>query len=163
MRETNEKESRFLRLIEDNRRLVSKVCFMYAVDSAHFDDLYQETMLNLWRGLDTFRGDSAPSTWIYRMAINTCLTDFRRLKNRPSAMPAEALPELNDPLSDRPEQLREMYRLIGQLGEVDKAIVMMWLDELSYDEIAEATGFPRNTVATRLRRAKARLVEAGNS
>ncbi|MDE6572234.1 MAG: sigma-70 family RNA polymerase sigma factor, partial [Duncaniella sp.] len=72
------KETRFMAILDDNRRLIYKVCYMYADDSEHFNDLYQEVLANIWQGLDSFRGDSRQSTWIYRVAINTCVTYYRR-------------------------------------------------------------------------------------
>lgn len=156
----SEKEQQFLAIIDQNRGLISKVCYMYAVDDDHFKDLYQETLINLWRGMESFRGDSAISTWIYRTSINTCLTVYRRNKHHRSNTSIDAISDIADATPDRTAQLKEMYRLISQLERLDKAIIMMWLDEKTYDEIAEITGLARNNVATRLRRIKAKLVTA---
>ena len=76
-----QKEARFVAIVNDNRQLICKVCYMYATDNDHFKDLYQEVLASLWQGLDSFRGDSKMSTWIYRTAINTCVTFFRRHKS----------------------------------------------------------------------------------
>lgn len=159
----NEQESRFLAIVESNRQLIYKVCYMYATDRDHLQDLYQEVLANIWEGLVSFRGDSAVSTWLYRTAINTCVTFYRRHNRHSSEMTSlDVASELVADDGARAEQLREMYRLISQLSKIDKAIILMWLDERSYDEIAEVTGFTRNNVATRLRRIKQRLVESGN-
>ncbi len=158
-----DKERLFLEMIDSNRALISKVCYMYAVDRDHFKDLYQDALVNLWRGFDTFRGEAARSTWIYRVAINSCQTEYRHSRRSALNDNLDDHAELADQSVDRPSQLREMYRLISKLGRMDKALIMLWLDEKSYDEIAEITGLTRNNVATRLRRAKAKLVEAGDS
>ncbi len=158
---TSEKESRFLTIVNDNRRLIYKVCYMYATDHDHFQDLYQEILANIWEGLGSFRGDASVSTWLYRTAINTCVTFYRRHNTHASEMTSLDLAgELQADDGTHGEQLREMYRLISRLGKLDKAIILMWLDERSYDEIAEVTGFTRNNVATRLRRIKQRLVDS---
>ncbi|MDE6466304.1 MAG: sigma-70 family RNA polymerase sigma factor [Duncaniella sp.] len=157
------KETRFMAILDDNRRLIYKVCYMYADDSEHFNDLYQEVLANIWQGLDSFRGDSRQSTWIYRVAINTCVTYYRRNSPHTSGrIPIENVTEIEAPDNSRGDQLREMYRLIGGLPKMDKALILLWLNEKSYDEIAEIAGLPRNTVATRLRRIKQKLVEQNN-
>lgn len=163
MSSETDKEQRFLAIIEKNRGVISKVCYMYATDDDCFKDLYQETLINLWRGIDSFRGDAAVSTWIYRTAINTCLTVYRRTRRHQMETSVDSLPEIADSGDEKSAQLKEMYRLISQLESLDKAIIMLWLDENSYDEIAEITGLARNNVATRLRRIKARLVAASDS
>ena len=151
----SEKESRFMAIVNDNRRMLCKVCYMYADSDEHFKDLYQEVLANLWQGLDSFRGDSRLSTWLYRTAINTCVTYFRHNgKHDRGKVGLDTLADTMSDDSDRPAELRQMYRLIGGLDKMDKALILMWLDEKSYDEIAGVTGLPRNTVATRLHRIK---------
>ena len=78
MSHKSEKEQQFIAIIESNRQVIYKVCYMYAADDDHFKDLYQEVLINLWRGIDRFRGDAQLSTWIYRTSINTCVTYYRR-------------------------------------------------------------------------------------
>ncbi|MDE5989269.1 MAG: sigma-70 family RNA polymerase sigma factor [Duncaniella sp.] len=156
----SERESRFMKVVNDSRQLLCKVCYMYATDRDHFQDLYQEVLANIWVGLDSFRGESAISTWLYRTAINTCVTFFRRHSSHAASMTSlDLAADLEADDGVRMEQLREMYRLISDLDKLDKAIILMWLDERSYDEIAEVTGFTRNNVATRLHRIKQRLAE----
>lgn len=156
---TSDKELRFLDLIECNKQLICKVCYMYAVDSNHFNDLYQETLINIWQGLDKFRGDSQVSTWIYRTAINSCITFYRRNKVLANATSIENMADMIDDRSDRPSQLREMYRLVSRLNKLDKALVLLWLDEKTYEEISDITGVSRNNVASRLRRIRFKLVK----
>lgn len=148
-------------MVHDHRNLIYKVCYMYAEDSDHLNDLYQEVLANLWQGIDKFRGDSKPSTWVYRAAINTCITYFRRHSRHSSASVSldtiAHLPDDSD--STRTARLKMMYNLIADLGKLDKAIILMWLDEKSYEEIAELTGLQRNAVASRLRRIKQKLAD----
>ncbi len=147
-------------VVNDNRQMIYKVCYMYATDNDHFKDLYQEVLASLWQGLDSFRGESKMSTWIYRTAINTCVTFFRKHKSHGAdTVTLEAVADIPGDDNSRSDMLKEMYRLISGLNKMDKALILMWLDERSYDEIAEVTGLSRNNVATRLRRIKQRLVD----
>jgi len=153
------KEQQFLDLIDRNKQLICKVCYMYATDSNHFNDLYQETLINIWQGIDRFRGDAQVSTWIYRTAINSCITFYRRNKVLANSGSIDDMADMIDDRSDRPSQLREMYRLVSCLDKMDKALILLWLDEKTYDEISDITGISRNNVASRLRRIKARLIK----
>lgn len=161
MNKKEEKEQRFLALIDCNKQIIYKVCYMYANDENHFNDLYQEVMVNLWQGMDGFRGDAQLSTWVYRVCINTCVSIFRRSGKFGISLPVDEIIDI--PYDDsRSSQLKEMYQLINRLNRMEKAIILMWLDEKSYDEIAEVTGLTRNNVASRLHRIKAKLIEGGN-
>lgn len=158
MKRSSEREEQFLKLIEHYDAMVRRVCFMYSSSAAPFDDLYQETMANLWRGLESFRGESSVSTWIYRMTMNTCITWLRRNRRHTGHVNIEeAVQMVAGDDSEHRENLRILHEMISRLNPIEKAIVMMWLDEKSYDEIADVTGFSRANVATRLHRIKARL------
>lgn len=156
------REQQFMQLVADNRQLICKVCYMYATDADHFNDLYQEVLANMWQGLSSFRGEASISTWIYRMAINTCVTFYRRNRRNDSRnVSLESILELPGEETSRADKLREMYRLISTLEPLEKALILMWLDERSYDEISQVTGMGRNNVASRLRRIKQKLVKKG--
>ena len=147
-------------IVNDNRQMLYKVCYMYASDASELDDLYQEVLANLWQGLGSYRGDSRLSTWIYRVAFNTCVTYIRHnAKHGHGRVTLDAVSDFQCEDSERGQRLRHMYRLISCLDKMDKAIILMWLDEKSYDEISELTGLQRNTVATRLHRIKQKLSE----
>lgn len=133
---------------------------MYAEDSEHFKDLYQEVLANLWQGLSGYMNRSKISTWVYRVAINTCITYFRRHgKHSDVARLDDTMYGIVDTNHEHAEQLRQMYEMIGRLGKLDRAIIMLWLDEHSYDEISDVTGLSRNNVASRLFRIKQRLMK----
>lgn len=164
MRHNGEKEDMFLDLVDRYKGVIVKVCYMYATRTSHFDDLYQEVLVNLWQGMDRFRGQSSPSTWIYRIAINTCITWHRRNGKHDAWMPIDDAPEpADDDSMERMSDLNDMYSLISGLDPIEKAIIMMWLDEKSYDEICEVTGFTRANVATRIHRIKDKLMKRENS
>lgn len=151
----------FMEIIHENSALIHKVCYMYADDSEHLRDLKQEVYANIWSGLDNYSGLSKMSTWIYRIALNTCITYFRRHGKHSSAsqLDEQAYSVAADDDNDHAVKLRQMYKLIGQLGKIDKAIIMLWLDEHSYDEISSITGITRANVASRLHRIRLRLTE----
>lgn len=153
----SQKEILFTEMLEQNRTLIMRVCYMYATDSEHFNDLYQETAINLWQGMDKFKGDSKLSTWIYRTTLNTCISYYRKNHRHSETTSLESLMELPDESSNHISELKEMYRLITRLRKLDRAIILLWLDEKSYDEIAEITGLSRNNVASRLHRIKTQL------
>ncbi len=155
-------ETAFESIMKSYHGVISKVCFFYSEDSEHFKDLKQEVMVNLWKGFDCFRGESELSTWIYRVSLNSCISFHRKHGKAKNLIPIDEMTELVDPIADRPELLREMYRLINQLGKIEKAIVMLWLDERPYDEIAEIIGLPRNTIASKLHRIKEKLSKMAN-
>jgi RNA polymerase sigma-70 factor (ECF subfamily) len=156
-------EEDFLKIVRDNERLIYKVCMFYASDKQPLSDLYQEIVANMWTSFRSFKHNCALSTWIYRIALNTCITglrkEMRRLKSITIRELHNALPE---PESMH-EEITEMYRTVNRLGEVERAIVLLYLDDKSYQEIAEITGLTISNVATKLKRAKRKLKDMYNA
>lgn len=152
-----DKEQRFLAMLDDNKSIIAKVCCVYTSPTSDFDDLYQETVANLWLGFDKFRGESKISTWIYRAAINTCITWHRQNKkhNNNTSLIDELPIAVED--SNRMADYKLLHGLISQLLPLEKAIVTLWLDEKSYEEIAEITGLSRANVAVKFHRIKEKL------
>ncbi len=153
----------FNQLLSEYSGLVSKICYMYATDGEHFKDLYQESLINLWQGIGKYRGDSSVSTWVYRVVLNTCVSYYRRNKHHLGSMPLDAIAEPTAAEDERNDDLKMLYSLISRLGKLDKALIMLWLDEKSYDEIAAITGLTKSNVAVRLNRIKKRLTEMNNT
>ncbi|WP_455587464.1 RNA polymerase sigma factor [Bacteroides sp.] len=157
--QTNENvEQEFLSVIREYERVIYKVCYLYTTPNATLNDLYQDVIVNLWKAFPKFRGECKISTWIYRIALNTCISFIRKEKNIPEfvALSREAdwMTEDNDPLQ---EMLRQLYRMINQLGQLDKSIILLYLEEKSYEEMAEITGLTVTNVATKLSRIKDKL------
>ncbi len=147
----------FERFVARHRRIIGKVCYLYATDSADFDDLRQEVLIALWRGFGSFEGRSAASTWVYRVSLNACISYCRRSRRHRTAQPlAEVLAIADDDPALR-ERMSELAALLARLDPMEKALMALWLDELSYDEIAAVTGLQRNTVASRLHRIRLKL------
>ena len=168
MKQSADMEKEFLAVTDRYKDVIAKVCYLYSSAWVSFDDLYQEVLINLWQGLGSYRGEAKISTWIYRTAINTCITWHRRnARYTPSG--TDRLDEMNvDPADTADsvaamEEYRELYRLISRLGAVDKALISLWLEEKPYDEIARITGLSQSNVAGRLHRAKEKLTKMASA
>lgn len=151
-------EDRFLKLIHEEDAVISAICFSYSGSVAEYDDLRQDALVNIWRGLPSFKGESSVRTWIYRVVLNSCVSTIR--KQSRFARESESLEHLYDLVCEQNEErgnIEILHRLISRLGRTDKAMILMWLDEATYEDIADVMGIPRNTVATRLRRIKEKL------
>lgn len=147
--------------------LINKVCHMYAEDSQHLQDLRQEVLTNIWQGLPRFKSDSKLSTWIYRVAINTCVSYIRRFGHIADNCSLDTVQSNTISTSGTTQSemstdamLAEMYSMISRLSRIDKAVIMLWLDQYSYDEIAAIVGISKANVAVRLHRAKDRLINS---
>ena len=162
--ETKELEKEFLDMIEAHKRIIYKVCYMYANDQDDLNDLFQETVLNLWKSFTRYRGDSTYNTWVYRIAMNTCITFLRRSSTRPQTIPMTTdVARLAAEEEDMAGQLRELYRLINQLGKLERALILLWLEERSYQEMADILGISKANVAVKLNRTKEKLKKMSNS
>lgn len=153
----NERE--FASLINEHSRIINKVSYFYASEKLPYDDLRQEIYVNIWLGLKQFRGDSKISTWIYRVAVNSALMAIRSLKPRIETIPMDfSILDISSEIDDmQKENLQQLYSLINRLEKIEKAIILLWLDEYSYDEIADTLGLKRNTVAIKIHRIKNKL------
>ncbi|WP_297273319.1 sigma-70 family RNA polymerase sigma factor [uncultured Bacteroides sp.] len=150
-------EQEFVSMIRTYERVIYKVCYVYATPYASLGDLYQEVVINLWKAFPKFRKECKLSTWIYRIALNTCISFMRKEKNLPEII---SLTQSFDRMEEDDEtqaMLRQLYRMIDRLGQLEKSIVLLYLEEKSYEEIAEITGLTVTNVATRLSRIKDKL------
>lgn len=156
------KEERFIEMIRLNERIIYKACSFYANTENPLSDLIQDAIVNLWNSYDTFRGESLASTWIYRIALNTCITHVRKDIRKPLMVSLSILSDTLVEQESNDANINELYRLIHQLKTIEKAIVLLWLEEKSYQEIADITGLTLSNVATKLRRIKLKLKEMSN-
>lgn len=150
----------FTAMVKRHEKIIFSVCFFYATREVPFDDIRQEVLISLFRGYRNFRQESSESTWVYKVCINTCLFSLRKLTPRVRTISFDEIPCLHfqdDNNNASREKLEWLYSLIAQLNPMEKALILMWLDELSYEEIAENMGIPRNTVASRLYRIKEKI------
>jgi RNA polymerase sigma-70 factor (ECF subfamily) len=155
-------KNRFLEQIEQNQDIVHKICGLYAAKRDDRKDLSQEIICQLWKSYQSFRGDSKFTTWMYKVALNTALLNLRRhrgrmrtesLKEHHTNIPAEAAGK------EKHGQISKLYGAISQLGKLDRAIILLYLEQLSYKEISEVIGISESNVSVRLVRIKKKLKE----
>ena len=130
---------------------------MFSKDEEEVNDLFQETLINMWKGIDSFREESKISTWIYRVALNTCLLQERKKKKEVKKVPLTMNVNFFQDDDANAAQVRMLHQRIGKLGLVDRALVMMWLEGMSYDEIGAVMGISAQNVGVKLFRIKEQL------
>jgi RNA polymerase sigma-70 factor, ECF subfamily len=149
----------FLALLNDYRGAIHRVSRTYAASTAEREELVQEVVYQLWRAFPSFRRESAGLTWVYRIALNTAITGLRRRGRQPVQVPLASAVDVPSPPASVASDARTelLYRAVRSLGDIDRALVMCYLDDLSYREIAEVLGISESNVGARLSRTKARL------
>lgn len=154
-----DREQRFEKLYEENMGRWKKLCFLYAADKNLVEDLFQESLLNIWQNLDLFRGESKITTWAYRIIVNTALLFNRKLTSRQKNQMKYVKEVSNRRKShkDEKDKTELLYRMVDKLEEKDKIIVTLILEGLSYQEISEITGLSNNYIAVKFNRAKNQL------
>ena len=150
-------EEYFTQLVRENKSTIYTVCYMFSKDEEEVNDLFQETLINMWKGIDSFREESKISTWIYRVALNTCLLQERKKKRQVPKVPLTMDVNFFEDDSANATQVRQLHQRIGKLGLVDRALVMMWLEGMSYDEIGAVMGISAQHVGVKLFRIKEML------
>lgn len=147
-------------MVGRHEKVIFSVCFFYATSEVPFEDLRQEVLISLFKGYRNFRQESSEATWVYKVCINTCLFSLRKFTPKVKTVSFDEIPSVHFQ-DDNDKALREklewLYAIIAQLNPMEKALILMWLDELSYEEIASNMGIPRNTVASRLFRIKEKI------
>lgn len=157
--ENQTKEQLFLDVVHANRNIIYKVCYIYA-PKGMIEDYYQEVLCNLWQSFDTFEGRSKYSTWIYRVALYTCISYIRRKQPATISLSFDISTDGDSTLR---EQLEELHSTINRLGHIDRALIILWLDGYSYEEMAEITGLTESNVAVKLMRAKDKIRKMFNA
>lgn len=157
-------ENKFLEIIRQHERLIYKVCTFYVSKDYSLEDLYQEIICNLWSSFPKFRHECSESIWIYRIALNTCISRIRKNKHRiRNDVPLHILHESVAEPENTEGQIKEMYQLIYFLKTIEKAVILLYLEEKSYQEIADITGISVSNVATKLKRTKEKLRKMSNN
>ncbi|MCK3685828.1 sigma-70 family RNA polymerase sigma factor [Maribellus sp. YY47] len=155
MQQSTKKE--FSERISEHQGIIHKVTMIYADSPADREDLFQEICLQLWRSYARFRGEAKFSTWMYRVALNTAISNVRKNKNKPGHEFLNENVQLSDEGQSDLDQVRLLFRAVAALNRIDKAIILLWLDEKSYDEIATIMGTSKSNVSVKLVRIKRRL------
>ncbi len=142
-------------LVADHKSTIYSVCYMFAETRPEADDLFQEVLINLWHGFKSFRGDSSLRSWVYRVSMNTCIS-YKRKKNI-KTVPLDIAPGIFEADGEENHQTEQLRQRISKLEPVDRAIVLLWLESLPYDEIASIIGISVNAVGVRLVRIREKL------
>lgn len=155
MMETKEKQ--FTDLVRGQKTTIYTVCYMFSKDRDEIEDLFQEILVKIWQGFDGFRGESNVRTWVWRIALNTCLNAEGRKKRAGTRVPLSVDVDPFDEMDDRALQTKQLYSRINRLGLVDRSIVLLWLEGISYDEIGEIVGISPSNVSVKLVRIREQL------
>lgn len=150
-------EQEFANIVREHKSTIYTVCYMFSKNQDEVDDLFQEVLLNLWRGIEHFKGESKLATWIYRISLNTCISADRKKKKHAT----ETLSQQADiyAATDEAEtrQIQMLHKRVHRLRPFDRAIVLLWLEGLGYDEIGAITGISAKNVSVRLVRIREEL------
>ena len=154
-------ETAFTQMIKEHKSTIYTVCFMFSKDSDEVNDLFQEVLINLWQGFASFEGKSKIGTWIWRVSFNTCISQERK-KKRTATIPLTMGIDLFNDKDDDTKQVKMLYERIHRLKPFDRAIVLLWLEGMPYDEIAAIVGISPKNVSVRLYRIKEELKQMSN-
>ncbi|WP_027075376.1 RNA polymerase sigma factor [Maribacter antarcticus] len=155
-----ELEHKFVTELQDNQNIVHKVCTLYTDDRDSHNDLFQEITIQLWKAYPKFRGEAKFSTWMYRVALNTAITLYRKSKKRIDTQDYESVIfkiKADEYDETEEQQLKLMYKAVRQLGDVDKALVFLYLEEKNYTEISETLGITEVNARVKMNRIKTKL------
>jgi len=149
----------FTSLLEKNMGIIHKVSMLYSGNQADKDDLFQDICFQLWQSKSSYRKEAKFSTWMYRVAINTAVSQLRKRKS--IVIPVEEFQDQQDDTdeSDKDERIKLLFKAISQLNKIDKAIIFLWLEEKKYEEIADVLGISKSNVSVKLVRIKQHLSE----
>ncbi|MGV8140064.1 MAG: RNA polymerase sigma factor [Mangrovibacterium sp.] len=153
-------EKEFVKIVSENQGIIHKVCSIYCDSEEDRRDLFQEILAQLWKSYATFRNESKFSTWMYRVAINTAITSFKKTKRQPDqkSLEIESVQIENEEYDPEVEdQILLLHKAIARLSGIEKSIILLFLENKDYEEIAEITGITQNYVRVKMNRIKHKL------
>ena len=153
--ENNEKE--FARIVRENKRRIYTFCYMFSKDAEQVNDLFQDILINIWNGLKSFEGEKHLGTWIWKVSLNTCINYTKKKKKEIPTLPLDVSFNLYEDTDDDSMQIRQLYARINKLGFIDRSIILLWLENLSYDEIGAILGISAKNVSVKLVRIREKL------
>ena len=152
----NQNEQDFEQQVRAHKATIYTVCYMFSKDQDEVADLYQECLINLWRSWPNFEHRSDVRTWIYRICLNVCVSlDRKRRRHKTIPLTMDINPYEEDNQNSR--QMEMLRQRINQLPPIDRAIVLLWLENMSYDEIGAIVGISAKNVSVRLVRIREQL------
>ena len=155
------KQKRFEQMVNQNKGTIYTVCYMFSKDSDEVADLFQETLINLWKGMPEKDEISNIKGWIYRVSLNTCISLNRKKKSRPTVSLTMGI-DLFESKGEKEQQVEMLHKRITRLQPFDRAIVLLWLEDISYEEIGLILGITAKNVSVRLTRIREKLKQMSN-
>ena len=150
-------------MVREQKTTIYTVCYMFSKDNDEVNDLFQEILVNLWKGFGSFQGRSDIRTWVYRVALNTCITiDRKQKRKRDKEARIKMDINLDEDNDSDTRQVKKLYERINRLGVFDRAIVLLWLEGLPYDEIGQIVGISSKNVSVKLVRIREELKNMNN-
>ena len=156
-----DKEKEFAQIVREHKRRIYTVCYMFSKDVDEVADLFQEILINMWKGFSSFRGESSISTWIWRISLNTCINTSKK-RSRLETIPLNISINPYEDVDEDALQVRQLYKRINRLGLIDRSIILMWLENLSYEEIGAILGISVKNVSVKLVRIREKLKQMSN-
>ncbi|MEE1147321.1 MAG: sigma-70 family RNA polymerase sigma factor [Bacteroidaceae bacterium] len=155
-------ELQFTRMVKEYRKTIYTVCYFFSKDTEEVNDLYQEILINIWKGFPNYRGESSLKTWIWRVSLNTCSNQERKKKSRIRTVPLSIDIDLYNDDDAGSRQIQMLYDRINRLDVFDRAIILLWLENMTYQDIADVVGISVSNITTRLFRIKEQLKTMSN-
>ncbi len=155
-------EAEFTKVVRENKTTIYTVCYMFSKDKAEVEELFQEVLISLWKGFAAFRGECNIRSWIYRVSLNTCISADRKKSRRSDTVRLNMNINLFSDTDKESRQVQMLRQRIGELGLFDRAIILLWLENLSYEEIGAIVGISAKNVSVRLVRIREQLKNMSN-
>lgn len=152
-----EQEREFTLIVQEQKDTIYMVCYMFSKDKEEVQDLYQEVLINLWKSFPQFEGRSTVRTWVWRIALNTCISIDRKKRRRKDTLPLKMDIDLYNDMDSDTRQIKMLHERINRLGVFDRAIILLWLENMSYEEIGAIVGISEKNVSVRLVRIREQL------
>lgn len=153
-----DKEREFEKIVREHKGTIYTVCYMFSKDHDEVQDLFQDALINLWLGFESFRGEAKVDTWVWRVALNTCLSTERKKRRKGQRVPLSMAGDLFADMDEDSKQIRQLYSRINKLGVMDRALILLWLENMSYDDIGAIMGITPQNVSVKLVRIKQQLI-----
>ncbi len=159
----DKQELEFTKMVREYRKTIYTVCYFFSDNPTQVDDLFQEVLISLWQSFARFRGDCSPKTWIWQVSLNTCCNIDRNSKRRVATVPLAIDKDVMSDSDEVGQQIKMLYNRINKLEMFDRAIILLWLESMSYDDIAAIVGISTSAVTSRLFRIKEQLKSMSNN
>ncbi|MBQ9255116.1 MAG: sigma-70 family RNA polymerase sigma factor [Bacteroidales bacterium] len=155
-----DKERKFENIVKEHKTTIYTVCYMFSKDNEQVQDLFQEVLIRIWQGIDSFDNKANIKTWIYRISLNTCISMQRKKRIKTLSLDMDI--NIFEDDDEDSKQIRMLYDRINLLQPFDKAIVLLWLENQSYEDISLIMGISVKNVSVRLLRIKEKLKTISN-